>query len=103
MVLDASIPNGFAPLTGSLKVDPVGDASITGDGKLAWRMQAERSVAKLNNPLDLISKVLGKTPAMAAKNLSKLETASPPQVTISPSWWPWMPFLPMRILVETQQ
>jgi len=100
MVLNASITSGFEPMPETLNVNPVGEAALSGEGKLTWQVEAERSIAKQNNLLEVISKVLGKTPATAAKNLSKLEMAAPPQIVISPSWWPWMPFLPMRILVE---
>jgi hypothetical protein len=102
MVLDASILNGFAPLTGSLKVDPIGEASIIGDGKLTWQLLAERKIAKQNDSLGVISNVLGKTLATAVKNLSNLDLASSPQISISPPWWPWMPVIPARIFVEMQ-
>jgi hypothetical protein len=102
MVLNASIPNGFAPLTGSLKVDPIGETLKMGDGKLTWQLLAERKIAKQNDSLGVISNVLGKTLATAVKNLSNLDLASSPQISISPPWWPWMPFIPARIFIEMQ-
>jgi hypothetical protein len=102
MVLNASIPNGFAPLTGSLKVDPIGETLKMGDGKLTWQLLAERKIAKQNDSLGVISNVLGKTLATAVKNLSNLDLASSPQISISPPWWPWMPLIPARIFIEMQ-
>jgi hypothetical protein len=101
LVLDASIPNGFEPLTGTLTIKSVSEPFVTDDGKMTWQVSVDRSVAARVNPLDVISEALGRTPETAMKNLSELKMASSPQISISPSWWPWMPSLPMRVSVES--
>jgi hypothetical protein len=101
LVLDASMPNGFEPLAGTLTIKSVGEPFVANDGKINWQVSVDRTVAARVNPLEVISEVLGRTPETAMKNLSGLKMALPPQISISPAWWPWMPSLPMRVSVES--
>jgi hypothetical protein len=103
LVLDASVPEDFVPITDSLSVEPVGEPLVESDGRLTWQVLANRSVSARLDQLDVIFKALAKSPTTAINNLSKLMIVSSPQITMSPTWWPWMPFLPMRISVEGVQ
>jgi Baseplate J-like protein len=100
LVLDASIPSGFEPLSDTLVIKPVGEPEVKANGQLAWQIRFDRSVAAHIVPLEVISIILGKTPKTAAENLSALINTTSSQISLTPSWWPWVPALPMRISVE---
>jgi hypothetical protein len=53
--------------------------------------------------MTIITKVLGKTPNSAIKNLSEIKMVGSPKINISPPWWLLMPSIPMRITVEMEK
>jgi len=47
--------------------------------------------------------VRGLSPAAAADRLkSAFPLVREPQIGLRPSWWPWLPLIPMRIAVSVQ-
>ncbi len=98
--LTAAAPAGFVPSLGSLMFSlastPQADASGTSQFDLQVR-------SKLVHMIDLnraAALVRGYPPSMATAMLqSTLQLARPPQVELSPSWWPWLPLIPFRINV----
>lgn len=103
LVLDSSMPEGYSPLAGSMVVAPLGMPAVGDGGEIAWELTAERLIAEDIDEMSVISKVLGKTPNSAIKNLSELKMAGSPKVSLSPTWWFLMPSIPMRIAVEMGQ
>ncbi len=98
-VLDASLPAGTIPASGLVNLK-VNSALTEGQGVVRWQMFAERSVRPYTDSGQVISVVLGKTARRAASQLTETYgLAQSPQIKISPSWWPWLPFLPIRITV----
>ncbi len=100
LVLDASVLEGYSPLSDTLSILPVGEPEISSDGRLTWQVRADRKIAAKMNLLEVMSRVLGRTPETAKRNLAKLKLASSPEIVLSPSWWFWLPSLPLRIKVE---
>lgn len=98
-VLDASLPPGFTALVGQVEVESVSGFDI-GQGVVRWQMRAGRSVRPTQDTGQVISLVLGRNRSLAAGLLTQAyDLTQAPVITIRPGWWPWLPFLPMRITV----
>jgi hypothetical protein len=64
-------------------------------------MLAERSVKPSLDTQEVISYVQGRTVSRASSLLTDTyRLAESPEIKIQPEWWPWLPFLPMRITVN---
>jgi len=100
-VLNASLPAGFAPVSGSIRLQEVSPL-IEGQGIVRWQMRAERSVRPPLDSGQVISMVLGKTARRAGGLLTETYgLAQSPEIQIRPFWWPWLPFIPIRIAVTS--
>ena len=94
--LDTNLPEGFVPQGDSPTLE---NGSITSvDGALAWEMTVERPLRAQMDPAIAALLVIGLGPEAAASQLSKsLSLAAPPVITITPSWWPRLPLIPLRV------
>jgi hypothetical protein len=101
LVLDSSLPAGYSSLPDTMDAIPSGTPVVGTDGKITWEITAERLAARDLDRMDIIASVMGKTPSAALKQLAAIEMSEPPKITLSPSWWLWLPSVPMRISVET--
>jgi hypothetical protein len=99
-VLDASLAPGFEALPGQIKLKVVSSFSES-DSIVHWQMLAERSVKPSLDTQEVISYVQGRTVSRASSLLTDTyRLAESPEIKIQPEWWPWLPFLPMRITVN---
>lgn len=97
--LDASLPEGFAPLDKPVILEH-GDISIV-DEAVEWEITVERLLQAQVDPAAAALLVIGLEPGDAASRLSGiLPLAAPPVVTIAPGWWPRLPFFPFRITIN---
>jgi hypothetical protein len=65
-------------------------------------MRAEQLARPRIDAGRVIPIVLGKTARHAGSLLTEtLGLAESPQISIRPVWWPWLPFLPLQITVES--
>jgi hypothetical protein len=103
LVLDSTLPGGYSPLAGSMVATPSGTPTVGDGGEIAWELTAERLITKDIDDMTIITKVLGKTPNSAIKNLSEIKMVGSPKINISPPWWLLMPSIPMRITVEMEK
>ena len=101
LILDASLREGFMPLANTLSVKTTAEPLAEEVGKTTWQILADRDTIASIDRMDLISGILGKTPADARKILERLDMSAPPRITLSPPWWFLLPSIPMRIAVET--
>jgi len=102
-VLDANLPPGYLPLDGTMEIENLTAPEIGQGSMVHWTMQAHRQIqAQLQEP-EAIKLSLGLDP-LQAKNLleSNLPLAAHPQISLFPSWWPRLPFLPFRIAIVNQ-
>jgi hypothetical protein len=98
--LDASIPEGYAPLEESMTFDVAGEPYPDATGTLHFDLQVGRKMVRIVEPERANAMVRG-LPLVAAANLlqGELPLAGRPEIKMSPAWWPWMPLIPFRINV----
>jgi len=99
-VLDAGLPANFTPLGNTLEIDNLEEPLPGQDSIARWRLHAVRKIqARLTEP-QVIQLALG---LETWKAKARLESALPlkesPQITLNPSWWPRLPFIPFRITI----
>jgi hypothetical protein len=102
LALDAVLPEGYAPVTGSLQIQSEHDsaAANTERCEMGWLVQAARMVSPVWSPMEARRDLSGETVEEAARILQNRYTLrGSPQVRLWPAWWPWMPFAPFRIEV----
>lgn len=96
--LDAALPPGYAARPATLTVTSASDPLWESDGLARWQLRAERSIQLQVTPAEALALAQGRTPRRAAVLLTeRYELAVPPNVSLRPVWWPWLPVLPFRI------
>jgi len=105
LALNASLPPGFRAAAGSevLTVKSVTKPVANADGSLHWTVRAERRIVQQINNSQVTQLIQGirsqRVKTLLEKNLP-LERS--PKLSLSPSWWPWVPIVPFRISVVTE-
>ena len=99
-VLDAGLPAGYAPIPDTLVFEPVSEA-VQEAGSVRWNMAIQRMMVASFPERQAIETVVGLPPEQARQRLSALlPLAQVPEISLSPSWWPYLPILPFRISVN---
>ncbi len=99
-VLDASLQAGTAALPDPIMMANLTTPSMSAQGFSHWQMSVTRSIRPSIKPGDVIALVTGRVVKRASDLLSDTYgLAQVPQIQIHPDWWPWLPFLPIRIFV----
>lgn len=99
--LNASEPEGFIPVPGTLRYKLVGTPVLDGSGVSRFNLEVGRtSTQKIDqNQANALGR--GLTPRAAARVLqAKLPLANAPEIDLNPAWWPWLPLIPFRITVQ---
>jgi len=105
LALNASLPTGFGPAedTETLTIKTATKPALNADGSAHWTIRAERRIVQQISNSQVTPLIQGiwaqRVKAVLQRNLP-LE--GPPQVNLSPSWWPWVPIVPFRISVVTE-
>ncbi|HEY3310147.1 MAG TPA: baseplate J/gp47 family protein [Anaerolineales bacterium] len=98
--LDAAMPAGYVSAAGPVTHEPVSGLT-QGQSVMRWQMRIERPVQPLLDPGKVITSVQGKTVTRAGSILGEtFKLSEPAQISVHPGWWPWLPFLPIRIAVK---
>jgi hypothetical protein len=67
-----------------------------------WEMVARQEIQAQPNEVQTAQLTLGLSPAQAGERLAEnLPLATPPEISLTPSWWPRLPIIPFRIHVNT--
>jgi hypothetical protein len=99
--LNASLPAGFNPAPGGLTFHLVGEPVLDESGASHFNLQAERVILHEIDPYQVNALARGLSPQAAARVLrSNLSLEKEPEIDLSPSWWPWLPLIPFRIMVQ---
>ncbi len=96
--LNANLGPGFRPVPQSLQISFLEDPIIDSAGSAEWRVSAAREVETTWAEDQAAHIILGRDPGDAVRLLrSNLSLSADPQITLFPSWWGRLPFLPFRI------
>jgi hypothetical protein len=102
-VLNASAPQGLAPVPDSLTFGPASTARTGEDGITRWQIQAARRMMRMADQAEILAVVRGRSIQAARQELERSSSwDQPPELTLQPAWWPWMPLLPFRTSVVVQ-
>ncbi|MEW6030066.1 MAG: baseplate J/gp47 family protein [Chloroflexota bacterium] len=104
LALSASLPEGFIPVRAEYRVPSSLAAPVTDeDGITRWQMPLERRLLRQVNLSRVLQLMLGRSPESARQSLlAAFDWEDEPQITVSPSWWPWLPIAPFQIDVVMQ-
>jgi hypothetical protein len=100
--LNASVPPGFFPV-GDWTFDLL-DAPVTGaDGVTRFRLRAKQTALRSVDVIRALELIRGREPREARSALmTRFSLREPPQITLTPSWWKWLPLIPFNISVEVK-
>jgi hypothetical protein len=103
LALNASLPSSFSATSEALTVEPVTKPVVSDSGSTRWTVRAERRIVQQINSVQVTQMIEG-VRADSAQDLLKqnLPLEGPPEIRLSPSWWPWVPIVPFRISVVVQ-
>jgi hypothetical protein len=103
LVMNASLPSGFSPASDSLTTKPITTPQVANDGSVRWTMRVERRITQQVDSAQVTSLIQGRGVRTAQSLLDEsLPLANAPVITLSPSWWQWIPIVPFRISVVTE-
>lgn len=101
-VLNASLPEGFMATQKPLGFEALNSHLTDNRGVTRWSMRVSRQLEKRVDAGRLISLVQGRSPAVATAKLKEtLNLTDPPEIKLTPAWWPWLPLIPFNITVAT--
>ncbi|HET9905265.1 MAG TPA: baseplate J/gp47 family protein [Anaerolineales bacterium] len=104
LAMNASLPTGFrADSADAVTINPLSKPSIEENGTARWTMKVEREIIQTVDPTQVTYLIQGLSSASAQSRLQEnIPLAASPIISLSPSWWPWVPIVPFRISVETE-
>jgi hypothetical protein len=99
--LGAGLAKDLLPVADTLTIEITGEPASRVGGVTNFEIHASRILKPSMNLSSTTRAVQGLSPIEAGLQLeSMLTLASPPQIQLVPSWWPWLPFLQFRILIN---
>jgi hypothetical protein len=104
LALNASLPAGFRGAgSEGLTVKSVTKPTVNADGSAHWTVRVEQRIIQQIDRSRVTQLIQG-IPSGRVKTLlqKNLPLEGSPQVSLSPSWWPWVPIVPFRISVVTE-
>ena len=97
-VLNANIPEDHISLPWTLNISALDEPQISGNGIARWRIYATRNLRVQLPETQTVNLTLGlPTKEAELRLVNSLPLKNPPQLAITPDWWPRMPLLPFRI------
>jgi hypothetical protein len=99
-VLNASVENGFEAFAlPTYKV--IGDPPTDSTGVSHFELEVSRSLLRQVDETQVFSLVRGRKPQDVPSVLtSALSLRQEPEITLTPSWYPWLPLIPFNVSVE---
>jgi len=100
--LNASVENGFeATALPAYKV--IADPSTDNSGVSHFELKVTHTLLRQVDEMQVFSLVRGHKPQSIQNELvSSLSLRQPPEITITPSWYPWLPLIPFNISVQVK-
>jgi hypothetical protein len=102
MGLDVNLPAGWEPLPDDSIAAASGQPKTDPDNTTRWILRVERLLRARIDPSAAIQLVQGRRPLVAVEKLrATLPLNASPEIRLTPSWWPWLPAFPFRIMVSS--
>ena len=99
--LDAGLAKEMLPLADTMRIEITEKPVSRAGGVTTFEIHASQMLKPNINLSAVARAVQGLSPSEAGQRLeSILPLASPPQIQLVPSWWPWLPFLQFRIVIN---
>jgi hypothetical protein len=103
-ILDANLPAGYAALPETMNIEQLSDPIFDNGLTNSWRIKFSRDLLSEPSAQQAINLVLGRKPEHASRLLMEnLSITGTPRIKTSPSWWPVIPFVPIRIQVISSE
>ncbi len=100
--LDLSIPDGFQP-SAAILFKPLTEPSTDTSRVTHFELDVSRTLLREMDESQVFAVVRGRVPASIKDDLmTTLSLRQQPDISLAPSWWPWMPLIPFNISVETK-
>lgn len=102
-ILDAGLAQGLLPHNETLTLQHLNQPTTDENGTAYWDVTIQREVSS-EIPKHSVSSVVAGTPRdKAIQHLNnQWSLAAPATILTRPGWWPWLPFLPQRIAVNSK-
>lgn len=98
--LNASARNGFGS-TALPAYKVITEPSTDNSGISHFELEVTRTLLRQVDVMQVFSIVRGHKPELIKGELiSSLSLRQKPEITVTPSWWPWLPLIPFNISVE---
>jgi hypothetical protein len=102
-VLNASLSTGFKPLDSTPKVELITQPTLGEEHSTRWEMRVSRRIVAELDTKQAITLTLGKPLQRAGELLTRnLPLQSTAHIQVTPRWWPWLPVVPFRILIQAE-
>ena len=105
LAMNASLPPDFraASASDAVILKPVTKPSIDENGAAQWTMKVEREIIQNVDPAHVTYLIQGYGSSSARTRIEEnIPLEGAPQISLSPSWWPWVPIVPFRISVISE-
>lgn len=102
-ILNANTPVEFIPIPESLQISHTTHSNRFDGEVVTWQMVISQSMQERVDLDEVSMTARGMSISTAQKSLQKaLNLDKPPEIQVSPNWWPFIPVLPYRIYVGVQ-
>jgi hypothetical protein len=99
-VLDADLPEGYAPASAEIEIVLSGPPRTLAGPEAELELKASRAIQASFPQSQAAGLAVGLSPVQAVKRLAEaLPLDREPQITLWPAWWPRLPAIPLRISV----
>jgi len=98
LAMNAALEDGFIATSDAPKLELFDTPFAAEGGKTNFSLQMERPIFRAVDVRRVISLAQGRRADSALTRLNEsFAFSSPPQIELSPRWWPWLPLAPFRI------
>ena len=102
-VADAKLEENQQAITNTLTIIAETTPKLLDENNAEWQIHITRLVWNRIDENAIAIQAIAKKPHELSDTLYQtLSLKEPPYIYIEPSWWPWMPVLPYRIIVSNQ-
>jgi hypothetical protein len=98
VALDAAMPAEYTARAGTLEYHIASPAAADGNGGMRFDLGFERQIGRTIDAGAVNRLIRGQSPSQALGDLqASLPLSEPPELRLTPPWWPWLPLIPFRI------